>query len=98
MPIARRAQMTRELAETVAIQELSFIAQEPEQLGRFLALSGLGPDSIREAAREPNFLAGVLDHLAGDEKLLLAFAEQNEVDPELVLRARDILAGAASPQ
>ena len=63
--MARVPHMTRELAETVAIQALSFLAQEPEQLERFLSLTGLTPDSLRDAAREPNFLLGVLDHLAG---------------------------------
>ncbi|MGA7973300.1 MAG: DUF3572 domain-containing protein, partial [Pseudolabrys sp.] len=60
----------REAAETVAIQALSFIAAEPERLGRFLGITGIGPAQIREAAREPGFLAGVLDYLAGDERLL----------------------------
>src|SRR5262249_36350748 len=47
----------------LAVAALGFIAAEPERLGRFLALSGIGPDSIRAAAREPQFLAGVLDHI-----------------------------------
>ena len=61
-------------AEQLAIAALGFIAGEPEQLGGFLAMSGIGPDSLREAAREPRFLAGVLDHVMADEALLLAFA------------------------
>ena len=58
----------------MAIQALTFIAADPDRLGRFLAATGIGPGDIRAAAREPLFLAGVLDHIAGDEKLLLAFA------------------------
>jgi len=92
--MVRRADMTWELAETVAIQALSFIAQEPERLGRFLALTGLGPDSIRAAAGDPNFLVGVLDHVAGDEQLLLAFADQTQIDPAAVTLARGALATA----
>ena len=80
-------------AEELAIAALGFIAGEPEQLGRFLAMTGIGPDSLRDAAREPRFLAGVLDHVAADEALLLAFAAANEIDPEAVMRARDVLAG-----
>ena len=68
-------------------------AGEPEQLGRFLAMTGIGPDSLREAARAPRFLAGVLDHVAADEALLLAFAAAKEIDPEAVMRARDVLTG-----
>jgi len=92
--MARLPQMTRELAETVAIQGLSFIATEPERLGRFLALTGIGPESLRAAANEPNFLLGVLDHLAGDEALLRAFAEDIGSEPEAIAAARDLLAGA----
>jgi len=80
-------------AEQLAIAALGFIAGEPEQLGRFLAMSGIGPDSLRDAAREPRFLAGVLDHVTADEALLLAFAAAHEIDPDAVMRARDVLAG-----
>ena len=82
-----------EAAAALAIAALGFIAGEPEQLGRFLALSGIGPDSLRAAAREPNFLLGVLDHVAGDEALLIAFAGHSGIDPSEVASARDVLAG-----
>jgi hypothetical protein len=80
-------------AEAVAIAALGFIAAEPERLGRFLAVTGIGPESIRQAAREPHFLAGVLDHIAADEPLLMAFTAENQFDPNEVIRARDALAG-----
>ena len=83
----------RAAAEGLAIAALGFIAAEPDRLGRFLALTGIGPESIRDAAREPRFLAGVLDHVAADEDLLLAFAAEREVDPEHVMLARDLLVG-----
>jgi hypothetical protein len=91
------AQEQREAASALAIAALSFIAGEPERLGRFLALSGIGPESLRTAAREPGFLAGVLDHLANDDQLLREFAEQNEFDPEQVMKARELLAGGPPP-
>ena len=86
--------MNRELAESVAIQALSFIAAEPQRLDRFLSLTGLTPDSLRAAANEPNFLLGVLDHVAGDEDLLRSFAEEIGSEPETIPAARDALAGA----
>jgi hypothetical protein len=82
----------RQAAEELAIAALGFIAGEPERLGRFLALTGIGPESIRAAARAPNFLLGVLDHVASEESLLLAFAEHGGIDPAEVARARDTLA------
>jgi hypothetical protein len=83
----------RDRAETLAIAALSFLAEEPERLGIFLALSGIGPESLRAAAGEPHFLAGVLDHVVSNEKLLLDFAAHQGIDPFEVTRARTALAG-----
>jgi Protein of unknown function (DUF3572) len=83
----------REAAEALAIQALNFLATEPQRLSRFLALSGLAPESIRAAAAESGFLAGVLAHLGDDESLLLAFAAEAGVKPAAVDLARRTLAG-----
>ena len=82
-----------EAAESLAIQALSFIAGEPERLGRFLAISGIGPEQIRAAAQEPLFLAGVLDHIASDERLLVSFATEIGIDPAAIAKARKALGG-----
>ena len=83
----------KDAATALAVAALSFLAAEPERLERFLALTGLGPQSLRAAAREPSFLIGVLEHVAGDETLLLAFADEGEIDPQDVGRALETLAG-----
>jgi Protein of unknown function (DUF3572) len=88
-----RAADTQEAAEALAIQALSFLAEEPERLGAFMAASGIGPDAIRDAARAPGFLGGVLDHMLGDEPLLLAFADSAGLDPASIARARRALSG-----
>jgi Protein of unknown function (DUF3572) len=87
--------LTQEAAEGLAIQALTFIAEDPERLGRFLAVTGIGPAEIRLAAREPGFLAGVLEHLAGDERLLTAFAADADVDPADIGKALATLSGGA---
>ncbi len=73
--------MSRDRAESLAIGALGFLASDPERIGRFLALTGLGPAGIRASARDPRFLQGVLEHIAGHEPDLLAFAEHAAVDP-----------------
>jgi hypothetical protein len=78
----------REAAETLAVAALSFLASEPEHLGGFLAATGVGPDQLRKAARDREFLTGVLDHLSGNEPLLIAFAQHAGIDPTEVERAR----------
>lgn len=82
-------------AEALAVEALAFLAAEPERLGGFLALTGIGPDEVRSTASEPHFLAGVLDHIASDERLLLAFAAEAQIKPEAVMRAATALGGGA---
>jgi hypothetical protein len=91
--MAKTASMPRKAAELLAVQALTFLAQEPERLGRFLALAGIGPESLRAAASEPGFLAGILDHVASEETLLLAFAAHAGIAPADVAKARIILSG-----
>ena len=61
--------------------------------GGFLSLSCIGPTNMREAAREPHFLAGVLEHISSDEQLLVEFAQHAEVKPTEIERARMALGG-----
>ena len=82
-----------ETAELLAIQALAFIAQEPERLNGFLSVTGIELGAIRNAASEPGFLGGVLEHMLGDESLLIAFAEAAGIDPAEVARARQALGG-----
>lgn len=88
-----KSALSREQAEGLAIQALSFIAGDSERLGRFLAVTGIGPAEIRAAAGEPAFLVGVLDYMASDEQLITAFARENELDPADIDRGRVALAG-----
>jgi hypothetical protein len=85
--------LTQNAAEALAIQALTFIAGDGERLGRFLAITGIGPAQIRAAAQEPGFLVGVLSYLASDERLLSAFAAETGLDPAHVGKALAALGG-----
>ena len=89
----RPSSAARETAEMLAIQALSFIAEEPDRLAAFLNASGLTIERLRESATEPGFLAGVLEHMLADESLLLAFAAAADIDPADIARARGALGG-----
>jgi len=78
-------------AESVAIQALGFLAGDPERLGLFLSLTGVGPESLRTAAATPEFLSAVLDHMISDDTLLLDFAAASSFRPEDVVRAQAVL-------
>jgi hypothetical protein len=94
--MAKTGPITSEIAESLAIEALTYLAQDHERLGAFLSVTGMGPDMIRKAAGDPGFLAGVLDHVLADEPLLIAFAQHASIDPHMVARAQAVLAGGPS--
>lgn len=91
-PTARSRRTAEEPdAGTIAIAALSYFATEPKTMDRFFALTGLDPSTLRDAARTPGFVAGLLDFVLADEKVLLAVAEAQETTPEAIMRARAAL-------
>jgi len=88
--------LSAEDAEHIALTFLGFLGRNPEHLGRFLAETGLGPESLRAIAGEPGFLVGLLDFLLSDETLLLAFTEAERIRPTMIAVARHKLEGGAA--
>ena len=82
-------------AEDTAIAVLVWLAGEPELMGRFLALTGLEASNLREAAKEPGFLAGVLGFLMSHEPTLLTFCEATGTKPETISRSFHALGGVS---
>lgn len=81
----------RQVAEIVAIQALSFVAGDMSLLGRFLAETGIGPDTLRASASDPQFLAGVLDFVLRDEATVKSFAASSKLEPRTISAAREAL-------
>jgi hypothetical protein len=94
---SRPAAMDRARAEVMAVEALAFLGRSPERLIRFLDVSGLRPDSLRAAAAEPGFFAGLMDYLVSDEELLVAFAGEIGASPESVMQARHMLSPTEFP-
>lgn len=88
-----QAPMSRDSAEQLAIDGLAFLVSEPEELGRFLALAGIGPETLRTAAADPAFLVAVLEFFLENEPLLLVFAARMNIRPTLIAAARYLLDG-----
>jgi hypothetical protein len=84
-----------EAAQTLALQALVWIASDDDRLMAFLGMTGVDGNEIASRATDPVFLAGVLDWLLADESMLTAFAAETNVAPELALRMRAHLPGAA---
>lgn len=91
---------TADDAASLALGGLAFLAEDAERLTRFLALTGIGPATLRAGADAPETHLAVLDHLLSDESLLLVFAAAKGLAPETVAHARAVLArtlGAEMP-
>jgi hypothetical protein len=84
--------ISHDRAEALAIAALSFLAADADRLDRFMALSGLNPESLRQAAATAGFLPAVLAHLAGDERLVVAFSASYGCDPSSIIAAHAALA------
>jgi hypothetical protein len=90
-----KSSLTKEQAEAIGVAGLSYLAAEPERIGRFLAVTGLGPENIRAAAKEPSFLPALLDYLLANEQELVAFAAEMDLEPGSIIAARNVLAPPA---
>ncbi|MET0429134.1 MAG: DUF3572 domain-containing protein [Microvirga sp.] len=78
-------------AQTIALAAFTALSSHGGRFARFMNISGLTPETIRNAAGEPNFLAGVLDYVASDESLLLDLAREMDMKPERIMEARSAL-------
>ena len=84
-------QNPREVAEIVAIRALSFLAGDSARLGAFLAETGIGPETLRQSATDPQFLISVLDFVMRDDASVKAFAEVSKLHPTNIAAARQVL-------
>jgi hypothetical protein len=83
--------ITHDQAQTVALEAFTALSSHGGRLARFMNISGLTPETIRGAAAEPGFLAGILDYVASDEALLLELAKEMDMKPEHIMEARSTL-------
>ncbi len=72
---------------------LTWLADEPDMMGRFLALTGMTADTLRRSAREPGFHLALLDFLMDHEPTLIAYCEATHTAPEDIVRAHRALSG-----
>ncbi len=84
-----------ENAEIIALKGLDYLAQDADRLGRFIALTGIGPGQLRSHAGTPAVLAGVLEYILSDESTLLVFCSLNAIAPDDIGPAHRLLADAA---
>ncbi len=87
----RKLPLTTQEAENIALKLFQTIAGDEEHLDRFLALTGLTPQSIRAAANSFGFLPSILDYVCANESDLVKLAERTALKPEDISAAHHAL-------
>jgi len=75
--------------EALALNALGWVLSDQDRAERFLALTGLTPDTLRGALGERATLAGVLEFLCAHEPDLIAASDALAVEPQVIAMARE---------
>ncbi|MEZ7814072.1 MAG: hypothetical protein ACI9O0_001315 [Paracoccaceae bacterium] len=85
-----------EQAIILALQALTWITANEEVLPVFMATSGASGTDLAQGARNPAFLAAVLDFLLLDDQTVIGFCDSEALPYDAPMRARLALPGCAS--
>jgi len=87
--------MQEKQAETVAIQALEWLADDPDLIGAFLGASGISVNELGNIGAEPAFLAAVLDFVLMADSHVTGFCDRAGLPYDTPMRARAALPGGA---
>lgn len=79
-------------AETLALAAIGWVVSDEDRAERYLTLTGLDADTLRQGLGDPATLRSVLDFLANHEPDLIRAAEALAVTPEELIAAQQELA------
>lgn len=74
-------------AEALALHALVWVLQDEARAERFMGLTGLDADDLRERLGTRGVQAAVLEFLAGHEPDMLAAADALDVSPDAIAAA-----------
>jgi hypothetical protein len=83
-------------AERVAALALAFLAEDSARLSAFVAESGISPGELAGRAGSSEVAVAVIDHLMGNESLLLTFAANHRIPPENMALVQALLTRSES--
>jgi hypothetical protein len=75
-------------ARAIALVALATALSDERRARRFLDLTGIGTDELRERVADPALLAGLIRFLEAHEPDLVAVAQAMDVKPESLVKAR----------
>ncbi|MBA83958.1 DUF3572 domain-containing protein [Thalassobius sp. S69A] len=85
--------LSRDSAETLALEALTWLVGNEELLPVFLGASGAGIDDLKAGAGDPAFLGAVLDFILMDDAWVMAFCDGKGTPYEHLMQARAALPG-----
>ncbi len=83
-----------DFAHTLALQAVSYIAQQESLLNQFLTAVGSTLPALKKSLGQEETLAAVLDWLLQNETTLIEFCQDLDVAPDMIWRARRMLPGS----
>lgn len=75
-----------DLKSKMAESALAHLVSDPEELVRFMQLSGYSPDLLRESLDSSEFKSAVIGYFAQNEPLLLAMCANSGLTPNDFMR------------
>jgi len=85
--------LTRESAETIALQALGWLVGNDELLPVFQGATGISEGDLRAAAVDPVFLGSVLDFILMDDTWVIGCCDAQTIPYERLMEARQCLPG-----
>jgi len=85
--------LTRQSAETTALQSLAWLVGNEALLPVFLGASGASEADLRASAHDPAFLGSVLDFILMDDAWVVACCDAQQIPYARLMEARHSLPG-----
>lgn len=89
----KKLSLSKEEAEILGIQILTFIASDPEQLERFTKNTGVTVEDLQQRAGSVEISLACLGEVLKNEPDLLMFCANANIDPEKIRLAEAVLEG-----
>ncbi len=86
-----RDTLTRERAETIALNGLAFLAGREDDIERFLRNTGIDAAELRLRATDPDVLRAVLEYILAGDATTTGFCEEQSLAPRELHAANHIL-------
>lgn len=85
--------MKQEVAETIGLQALAWLAGNDEIFPVFLGSSGANTAEMKDRAADPAFLGAVLDFILLNDAWVMGFCDRAGLAYDIPMRARHALPG-----